>query len=127
LIIIIICLEFISNIDIDFYNETGIFNLTLGETYKFYVPAKQLAKMQVKLKFDNYTYLPFNCVYIDEYSYRNGSSMENLIIAEYKYNRSKSTIYNFDYDLVNFSSTYVSFAIKANSSIEIIKNFKIIF
>ena len=110
LIFLILCFGFISNIDIEFENETGIFNFSSGETYNFYVPMKQLGEIAVEFKFNNFTYLPFNCTFINEYSKRNGSSIRNKTIEDFDYAQdSDYHYYYFIYSLEDFSSTYFSF------------------
>lgn len=47
LIFLILCFGFISNIDIEFDEGTGIFNFTSSETYNFYVSADQLTVINV--------------------------------------------------------------------------------
>jgi len=60
LIFLILCFGFISNIDIEFDEETGIFNFTSGETYNFYIQVDQLSEIQINFIFEDFTYLPFN-------------------------------------------------------------------
>ena len=71
LIIIFFLLRFISIINIDIDGIEGIYNFTIGETYNFYFPVEQLVEISIDFKFDNYTYLPFENVFINEYSSRN--------------------------------------------------------
>ena len=77
LIIIFFLLRFISIINIDIDGIEGIYNFTIGETYNFYLPVEQLVEISIDFKFDNYTYLPFENVFINEYSSRNGTSIKN--------------------------------------------------
>ena len=118
LIIISFCIGLISSIDIDFKGHTGIYNLTSGETYNLYAPVEQLTKIYIDFLFENFTYAPFNCVYINEYSRKNGTSLRKYIIKDFKYYKSKKYIYYFYYNLENFASTYISISFKSNSTID---------
>ena len=119
LIIIFFHFGFISNIDIDFQGETGIYNLTSGETYKFFVPVEQMVRIYIDFKFVNFTYAPFNQMHIREYSSRNGTSLRSYIIRNIKYHKSEDFYFYYVYfNLKNFSSTYISFSFKSNSTID---------
>ena len=68
--------------------------------------------------------MPFNCVYINEYASRNGTSLRSYIIKNLR--DYESDEFYFNYNLENFSSTYFSFSFKSNStiaSVEIILSF----
>ena len=115
LIFLILCFGLITNIDIEINGKTGIFNFTSCETYNFYIPVKQLTKIDVYFRFKNFTYLPFNCVYINEYSSRNGSSIKNKTIEDFKF---ESNDYYFRYSLEDFSSIYISLTVTPNITID---------
>ena len=127
LIFLILCFGFISNIDIEFDEETGIFNFTSGETYNFYIQVEQLSEIEINFIFEDFTYLPFNCTYINEYSSRNGTSIRKYTIKHFNFfENQKYYYYSFYYNIENFISTYVSLSIKPNitiDNVEIIKSF----
>ena len=127
LIIIFFLLRFISIINIDIDGIEGIYNFTIGETYNFYLPVEQLVEISIDFKFDNYTYLPFENVFINEYSSRNGTSIRKYTIKHFNFfENQKYYYYSFYYDIENFISTYVSLSIKPNitiDNVEIIKSF----
>ena len=118
-IILLFCVGFISNIDIEFNEEAGIFDFILGETYNFYVPMNQSTEIEVIFIFETFTYLPFNCTFINEYSSRKGASIRNKTIENFEYYIEDGYhMYDFFYSLEDFSSTYLSFSITPNTSIE---------
>ena len=122
LCIISFCIGLISSIDIDFKGHTGIYNLTSGETYNFYAPVEQLAQIYIDFVFKNFTYLPFNCVYINEYSSRNGTSLLKYQIKNIIYYESQKYYdYYLYFNLEYFSTTYISFSFKSNSTIDNMK------
>ena len=122
LIFLILCFGFISNIDIEFDEETGIFNFTSGETYNFYVQVEQLSEIQINFIFEDFTYLPFNCAYINEYSSRNGTSIRNKTIEDLEYkNNNNYHYYYFSYSLEDFSSIYISLTVTPNITIDNVK------
>ena len=119
LLIISFCIGFIWNIDIDFEGDTGIYNLTSGETYNFYAPVRQLAQIYIDFIFKNFTYAPFNCVYINEYSSRNGTSLRNYNIKNIIYYDSEDYFdYYLYFNLGYIEATYISFSFKSNSTID---------
>lgn len=83
-----------------------------------YAPVQQLTKIYIDFLFENFTYAPFNCVYINEYSRKNGTSLRKYIIKDFKYYKSDKYIYYFYYNLENFASTYISISFKSNSTID---------
>ena len=117
-IIIFFCIGFISNVDIEIHEETSTYNLTSGETYVFYVPMKQLAKIEIKFISKDFIYFPSNSLNINEYSSLNGKPIRNHIIELLENNINKKYYYYFDYILEDFSTNYISFAIVPNSTIE---------
>ena len=122
LIFLILCFGFISNIDIEFDEETGIFNFTSGETYNFYIQVEQLSEIQINFIFEDFTYLPFNCAYINEYSSRNGTSIRNKTIEDLEYkNNNNYHYYYFSYSLEDFSSIYISLTVTPNITINNVK------
>jgi len=122
LIFLILCFGFISNIDIEFDEETGIFNFTSGETYNFYIQVEQLSEIQINFIFEDFTYLPFNCAYINEYSSRNGTSIRNKTIEDLEYkNNNNYHYYYFSYSLEDFSSIYISLTVTPNITIDNVK------
>ena len=123
-LIISLCIGFITNIDIDWDEVYNIYDLIENETYNFYSPVNQLNRISIQLLFDSFIYLPFNCVYINEYASRNGTSLRSYIIKNLR--DYESDEFYFNYNLENFSSTYFSFSFKSNStiaSVEIILSF----
>ena len=72
-LIISLYIGFITNIDIDWDEYYNFYDLIENETYNFYSPVNQLNRISIQLLFDSFIYLPFNCVYINEYASRNGT------------------------------------------------------
>ena len=119
LFMIFSCLGFISNVDIEIHEEITVYNLTSGETYNFYVPIKQLAEIFIEFQFEYFIYLPFNSIYINEYSNPNGTPIRNHIIDHLEYYKSeKYYYYSIDYFIEDFSTNYISFTIMPNSTID---------
>ena len=118
LIIIFFCLGFVSNVDIEIHEEIATYNLTSGETYIFYVPIKQLAKIEIEFKSKDFIYFPSNSINIKEYSSLNGTPIRNHIIELLEYKINKKYYYYLDYILEDFSTNYISFAIVPNSTID---------
>ena len=119
LIIIFFHFGLILNIDIDIKGNSSVYNLTLNETYNFYAPVEQMAQIEIRFGFINFTKDPFDCVYINEYSSRNGTSIISYKVDDFSYYKSEDYDYHIiHYNLENFSSTYISFSIKSNKSIE---------
>ena len=118
LIIFFFHFVFISNIDIDIEEKGGIFNLTSGEAYNFYVPVEQMVQIYIDFRFENLSYVPFNYIDINEYSSRNGTLLNKYTIEDIKYSRTQENCdYYIYYDLENFSSTYISFSFESNSTV----------
>ena len=119
LIIIFFQFGFISNMDIDIKGNKSVYNLTSGETYNFYAPVNQTVQIYIYFGFINFTYAPIDCVFINEYSSRNGTSLRNYKIDDFEHYWSEGYYYHsLYYDLENFSSTYISFSFKSNSTID---------
>ena len=116
---------FISNIDIDIEGEEGTYNtynLTSEETYNFYVPIKRMIQTEIHFTFINLSYVPFDCIYLNEYSSRNGTSLRNYTIEDISYSKHKEDcFYYFQYEVENFSSTYLSFSFESNSTVDEMK------
>ena len=109
----------ISNIDIDIKGNSSIYNLALSETYNFYAPVEQMAQIEIRFGFINFTKDPFDCVYINEYSSRNGTSLRNCTVDDFYVDKSEDYDYQIIYyTLEDFSSTYISFSFKSNIAIE---------
>ena len=87
LIIMFFCFGFISNIDIDIKGKKGTYSITSGETYNFYVQLDRMVQIYVDLTFINLSYVPFDCIYINEYKSRNGTSLRNYTIEDISYPR----------------------------------------
>ena len=120
LIIIFFLFGFISSIDIDIKGVTGTYSLTSGETYNFYVPVKQMIQIYVDFRFINFTNGSFSCIHINEYSSRNGTSLRHYTIKDIEYYKDQvGCDYFFYYDLEDFSTTYISFSFKSNSTVDI--------
>ena len=80
---------------------------------------KQLAEIDVYFNFENFIYLPFNCTFLNEYWKRNGSSIRNKTIEDFDYAQdSDYHYYYFIYSLEDFLSTYFSFSITPNATID---------
>ena len=119
LIIIFFHFGLILNIDIDIKGNSSVYNLTLNETYNFYAPVEQMAQIEIRFGFINFTKDPFDCVYINEYSSRNGTSIISYKVDDFSYYKSEDYDYHIiHYNLENFSSTYISFSFKSNITIE---------
>ena len=119
LIIIFFHFGFILNMDIDIKGDKGLYNLTSGETYNFYSPVVQMGTVYIYFNFVNFTYAPFDCIYINEYSSRNGTSLRKETIKNIEYYKSEEYYeYCITYNFENFSSTYISFSFKSNLTIE---------
>ena len=119
LIIIFFLFGFISSIDIDIKGMEGTYSLTSGEAYNFYVQVERMVQISVDFTFKNLSYVPFDCIHINEYSSRNGRSLRNYTIEDFGYPTPREDRRCFFYyDMDNFSSTYFSFSFKSNSTVE---------
>jgi hypothetical protein len=78
-----------------------------------------LAQIYIDFIFKNFTYAPLNCVYINEYSSRNGTLLRNYKIKNIIYYESKEYYdYYLYFYLEYFETTYISFSFKSNSTID---------
>ena len=85
LIIIFFLFGFISSIDIDIKGMEGTYNLTSAEASNFYVQVERMVQISVEFTFKNLSYVPFDCIHINEYSSRNGRSLRNYTIEDFGY------------------------------------------
>ena len=102
LIIIFFHFGLILNIDIDIKGNSSVYNLTLNETYNFYAPVEQMSQIEIDFGFTNLTRAPFDCVYINEYSSRNGTSLRHYTIKDIEYYKDQvGCDYFFYYELIS--------------------------
>ena len=77
-----------------------------------------MAQIEIRFGFINFTNDPFDCVYINEYSSRNGTSLRNYTVDDFYVDKSEDYDYQIIYyTLEDFSSTYISFSFKSNITI----------